>query len=357
MSAGGDGRAAASGGLVDCDVHVAPPTIDRLLPYLDGYWREFLDAAGFVIPDGPAFTYPPGAPTSRRPGLDASAGATLESVRADVLARDGVDLAILTCYYGIETPRNPGFTAALARAVNDWLVAEFLDLEPRLRASLVVPVQHPEVAAAEIDRIGGHPGFVQVLVPARGERPYGHQCHAPIYEAALRQGLAIGLHYGGLSINPTSPTGWHTYHLEDYVGCTHVFQSQLTSIIVEGVFNRFPDLRFVLLESGVSWLPSLFWRLDKEWRGIRREAPWINQAPSITIRERMRATIAPFDAPTTREHLLQIVDQIGSDDFLLYASDYPHDHDDGSGPQLLDCLPADLAGRIRSANARAFYRL
>lgn len=353
---GGPG-ATGGGGLVDCDVHVVPPTIDLLQPYLDGYWREYLREAGFVIPDGPGFTYPPGAPTTRRPGLPASAGATLDGVRADVLDRDGVEPAILTCYYGVETPRNPGFTAALARAVNDWLVAEWLDREPRLRASLVVPVQHPDVAAAEIDRIGGHPGFVQVLFPARGERPYGHSCHNPIYEAALRHDLAIGLHYGGLSINPTGPSGWHTYHLEDYAGIPHVFQSQLTSIIVEGVFSHYPELRFVLLESGITWLPSLIWRLDKEWRGIRREAPWVTRAPSSYIRERMRATIAPFDAPTTREHLLQVVDQIGSDDFLLYASDYPHHHDDGSGPRLLDCVPPALAAGIRSGNARAFYGL
>jgi predicted TIM-barrel fold metal-dependent hydrolase len=348
---------AVATGLVDCDVHVAPPTIDRLLPYLDTYWVEFIGESGFVVPDGPAYTYPAGAATSRLPGVGPAANATLEGIQQGLLDPSGADVAILTCYYGIETPRNPGFTAALSRAVNDWLVAEFLDRDPRLRASLVVPVQHPAVAAAEIDRIGGHPGFVQVLFPSRGEYPYGNQVHWPIYEAAVRNGLAIGLHFGGLSINPPTPAGWTTYYLEEYVGVTHIVQSQLTSILVEGVYSRFPELRIALLESGVTWMPSFFWRMDKEWKGIIREAPWIAERPSTTIRRQMRATVAPFDAPATREQLVEVLDQIGSDDFLLYASDWPHAHDDGVGPQLFDCLDAAATARVRSANARAFYRL
>ena len=56
-----------------------------------------------------------------------------------------------------------------------------------------------------------------------------------------------------------------------------VFQSQLLSLIVEGVFDRFPNLRVALIEGGLTWLPSLMWRFDKEWKGLRREVPWDTQ--------------------------------------------------------------------------------
>ena len=43
-------------------------------------------------------------------------------------------------------------SAALCRAINNWLVAEWLDRDPRLRASIVVPVHSPDLAAEEIER-------------------------------------------------------------------------------------------------------------------------------------------------------------------------------------------------------------
>jgi predicted TIM-barrel fold metal-dependent hydrolase len=52
-----------------------------------------------------------------------------------------------------------------------------------------------------------------------------------------------------------------------------------------------------------------------------------------------------------------VVEQMGSDDLLLYATDYPHRHDADPERTLLAALPAALARKIRSENARAFYRL
>ena len=52
---------------------------------------------------------------------------------------------------------------------------------------------------------------------------------------------------------------------------SHVFQSQLTSLISEGTFAEFPELRVTMVEGGWTWLPSLMWRLDKNWKALRRE--------------------------------------------------------------------------------------
>jgi predicted TIM-barrel fold metal-dependent hydrolase len=99
------------------------------------------------------------------------------------------------------------------------------------------------------------------------------------------------------------------------------------------------------------------WRFDKEWRNLRRLVPWVKRPPSEYIREHVRLTIQPLDAPPDPKTLLQVIDQLGSEDMLLFASDYPHQHAADAESALLRHLPADLAHKIRGDNARAWYRL
>lgn len=67
------------------------------------------------------------------------------------------------CLVGAGGQLNLEYGAALARAINDWQIEEWLEPEPRLRASIVVAYEDGELAAREIDRLGEHPGFVQVF--------------------------------------------------------------------------------------------------------------------------------------------------------------------------------------------------
>ncbi len=345
-------------GVVDCDVHLVVPAVEVLLPYLSDHWREYIRETAFK---GPVDTsYPRGTATSGH--ADAVnlggpvPGSDLAQTCAEVFDADGAAYAILTCAYAVESVRNPFAAAALASAVNDWQTREWLDREPRLRGSVVVPSQDPELAAHEIDRVGGHPGLVQVYLPARSEAPYGNRRYYPIYDAALRHDLAIGIHFGGQPGNPPTAVGWPSFYLEEYVGMSHVFQSQLISLVTEGVFDRYPALRVALIESGVTWLPSLFWRLDKEWKGLRREVPWVRRLPSEYIREHVRLTTQPFDAPPDPAHLNEVVDHLGADDLLMFASDYPHRHVERED-DWLSRLPEPLAWKIKWDNARAFYGL
>ncbi len=346
-------------GLIDCDVHFDVPSADVLFPYLSEHWREYISETAFK---GPVDTsYPPGAATSMAAELRGANGkaaaVTLDMVRERVLGDGQADFAILTCAYAVESVRNPFAAAALARAVNDWQVAEWLDQEPRLRGSIVVASQDPALAAEEIDRIGGHAGFVQVYLPVRSEALYGTRRYYPIYEAALRHDLAIGIHFGGNPGNPPTAAGWPSFYVEEYVGMSHIFQSQLIGLVTEGVFDRYPALRVALIESGVSWLPSLLWRLDKEWKGLRREVPWVRRLPSEYIRDHVRLTSWPFDAPDDEEAVAEIVEQIGSDELLMFASDFPHWHDDAPADAFLDHVPREVSRKIKWDNAVEFYRL
>jgi predicted TIM-barrel fold metal-dependent hydrolase len=67
--------------------------------------------------------------------------------------------------------------------------------------------------------------------------------------------------------------------------------------------------------------------------------------------------VQPLDAPGDLRQLLEVVDQLGSDDMLMYASHYPRVHAQDPETTLLRHLPADFARKIREANARALYRL
>jgi predicted TIM-barrel fold metal-dependent hydrolase len=344
--------------VIDCDLHSIVPSIEVLTPYLSAYWREQISQSGFKGPVDTA--YPASAATSAGPDVpDAQAGSVAEqlsALRTQVLDPQHVTYGILNCAYAVDSLHNPDAAAALASAVNDWLAAEWLDSEPRLRASLVVPSQYPELAAREITRLEGHAGFVQVLLPVRSATPYGNRSFQPLFAAAARHDLPVGIHFGGAPGNPPTPVGWPSFYLEEYAGMASVFQSQLLSLVSEGLFDQFPALRVVLIESGCTWLPALMWRFDKEWKGLRREVPWVRRPPSDYIREHVRLTLQPFDAPPEPQHLLRLLDRLGSEEMLLFASDYPHWHDDPPEFVLPDILAAGLAKKILYDNAAALYR-
>jgi predicted TIM-barrel fold metal-dependent hydrolase len=136
-----------------------------------------------------------------------------------------------------------------------------------------------------------------------------------------------------------------------------VFQTQILSMVIEGLFDRFPRLRMALVEGGWTWAPSLMWRIDKEWKGLRREVPWNTDPPSTYVRERMRFTLQPMDAPPRADHLLKIIEQLGSDELLMFSTDYPHWHFDTPAEAIPAGLPPSLRRKILRDNARTFYGL
>ena len=159
----------------------------------------------------------------------------------------------------------------------------------------------------------------------------------PIYAAAEKHALPLCIHAGSTFRHATTSNGWPSYYLEDYVVMSHAFQAQLLSLVAEGVFTKFPDLTVVLAESGFTWLPQFMWRQVKTWRAMRAEIPWVDRAPAEIIRENVRFTLQPTDAPPEPDQLAQAIDMIGTDRALLFSTDYPHWQFDGD-----DALPAGL---------------
>lgn len=124
----------------------------------------------------------------------------------------------------------------------------------------------------------------------------------------------------------------------------------------EGVFQVCPQLRVAVLEGGFAWLPPWAWRMDKEWKGLRREVPWLDRRPMEIIREHLRFSVAPADLGGSREQVAKLLEWFGSEDMLMFATDYPHGYDDDI-IDLLAAAPSTMRPRIMAETARDWYRL
>jgi predicted TIM-barrel fold metal-dependent hydrolase len=342
-------------GGIDCDIHPAVPSLKALLPYMDDHWRDMLTQRGMHELD--SIAYPNRAPIAARPDWrpsDGKPGADLDQLRLQALERFGVSIAICNCLYGVQLLFSEDMAASFARAVNDWMAREWLDRESRLRASIVIPVQNPEMAVVEIERCASDKRFVQVLMLAQGDQPLGRRSHWPIYAAAERLGLPVCIHAGSGYRHPVTPVGWPSYYTEDYAAEATAFQSQLTSLICEGVFSKYPNLRVVLAESGFTWLPAYLWRLTKYWRGLRAEIPWVDRSPAEIVRSNIRLTLQPVDAPPRASDFERLMEHMGSDALLLFSTDYPHWQFDGDAV-LPDGLSPALKRKIMVDNPRETY--
>lgn len=340
---------------IDCDIHPGVPTIKVLLPYMSDYWRESFTARG--QDNFQPASYLPNAPIACRPDWrdgDAIPGSNFDLLQKHALDGFGSRLAICNVLYGGSFSISETMGAAICSAVNDWVKAEWLARDPRLRASIVVPTQNPQLAVEEIERLADDRRFVQILMPVALDMMLGKQHYWPIFEAAVRHSLPIGLHAGSLYRYAPTTNGWPSHYLQDYVSNNHAFESQLLSLIAQGVFVKFPDLRIVLIESGVTWLPGFLWRARKTWRAVRPEVPWVDESPIDIVRRHVRLTAQPIDAPSDPAVLERVLNQIGSDDMLLFASDYPHWQFDGESV-LPDGVPTRLIEKMVNDNPLATY--
>jgi predicted TIM-barrel fold metal-dependent hydrolase len=337
-------------GAIDCDVHVAPASIDALMPYMDDYWRDYVANAGLILSPTITAAYPASDPP---PPQD------LDALREQVLDPWGLRHAVLTCVSAFDASRNAYFEAALCKAINDWLATEWLARDERLRASIVVSTLDAEAAVQEIERIGSQPGFVQVLLPIRTDARWGQRRFHELHEAIAAHDLVLGLHaWGRPGLSPTASGFTHTY-FEDYLANSQIIaQAQVMSLVAEGVLDRVPSLRVALLECGFSWLPPMLWRFDKDWKAVWREVPWVKERPSEYVRRHFRATTAPAQLPADTAQTAQLAEMLGAAELLVFASDHPHVHgDDGSLEMLLEMLGDDGRDAVMRGNAAELYRL
>lgn len=345
--------------LIDTDIH---PVLDpsRLAEFLREPWRTRY-RSGNTGPGYLGYWNPVGVRRSDAGLPDGSQiAASASSLASHFLDAYSIEYGMLNVdHLSICLSPEPDYSAAVVSAVNDVIVQDWLPVDDRFRASLVVSPVDPHLAAREIHRLGDHPGIVQVLMPSGARMPYGQRFYHPIYEAAARYHLPVAIHPGtegtGISFPPT-PAGYPTSYLEWHTGLVASYIGHLISLVTEGVFVTFPALRWVLIEGGVSWLPALLWRFDKNYKALRQTTPWLTRLPSEVVREGVFLTTQPLEEPADVDHLRQVLGMFDASRMLMFSSDYPHW--DGDAPDFAGrALPPHLRPRVMSETARELYGL
>ena len=348
---------AAFGGprLIDTDVHQALPD---LRPYLPAHWRDRWLAIGLGA--GTGYANPRGVLRSDTisPRGGGPAGDP-EFVLADHLDRYGIDYAVLTGPFVLPLGTDPDYLNAIAVAVNDATIDTWLSVSPRFRGSVLVNSDDPAAVVREIERLGDRPDMVQVLMASTTRQPCGQRRYHPIYEAAAAYGLPVALHPGAEgsgTAGPPTPVGYPSRYLEWHTLLPLTAMAQVTSLVCEGVFARFPTLRVVVVEGGLSWLPQLMWRLDKNFKALRDTVPWLTRLPSDYILDHVRLTTQPAEDPRDPDHLVQVLAMIDAGRTVMFSSDYPHW--DNDNPRLLfRRLDPEVRARIMAGTAADLYDL
>ncbi|HEX2186926.1 MAG TPA: amidohydrolase family protein [Chloroflexota bacterium] len=351
--------------LIDADVHPSIDDYTKLHPYLPAVWRHHVKQRGFGGPVSGILrgagglyredTTPPGG---GEPGSDPA------WLRQQLMERYNVKHPILNGgnILGLGTVPDPDFASAIAAAYNDWTIDTWLtehNPDGRFKSAMFVAPQDPEAAAKEIDRVGDHPHIVQVLMTTALEAPMGHKRYHPIYAAAERHGLPVAVHPGaeGRAIaGPPTAAGWISKYIEWHTCLPQVAQAHCVSLVCQGVFVKFPALKVVFVECGMGWLPHVMWRLDKNYKALRNEVPWLTRLPSEYIKEHIRLTTQPVEEPPHAEQFLQLLEMMDARQTLMLSTDYPHwDFDDPIA--AFKDVPDDLKRRIYYQNAADLYGL
>lgn len=340
-------------------MHAGIDSVEDLMDYLPDSWQHYIRESGFRIPAVAGAGYPKMKPNAARndshPPSGRVPGSDYDFLCKQHLDHWQIDRAIATPIYPADAAPNPDFSAALCSAHNDYMIENWYDKDERIYGSILVPYRSPDLAIREIERVGSHPKVVQVFLLAYNGVLYGQRQFHPIWQTAAKHGLALALHFGGPI--PAQAGGPPSYYIEYHTNVSQAFMAHTVSLVCEGVFSSCPELRVVLVEGGVSWLPPLLWRLDKNWRGCRMEIPWVKRPPSEYVREHFKLTTQPIEEPDDPRHLAQIFDMLGNDAMLMFATDYPHWDFDAPTKALPSTLPPELRQRIYSQNATEFYGL
>ncbi len=348
--------------IIDTDVHHYNARKSDLFPYMTRFNAERFADYGYGVQNSFAFN---GGSRGRRvdvvdeknpaPDSVGAAAYDVEDTRRRLLDGNSIDLAILTGGPGqiCSTMMDLDYASAICRAFNDYSLEHWVAKDARFRYALHINSSDPAGAAAEIDRLGGHPAVCAAMLGCGAQRPFGHRFYHPIYEACVRNGLAVAMHFGaeGAGTNPPpSAAGYPSYYIENRQLRPSFYAVHVVSFVFEGVFDKFPTLKLGMLEGGFAWLAPLMWKMDLDWKGLRRQTPWVKNLPSETVKSHIRFATQPMEEPDDPNALKHIIDWIDGRRTLMFSTDYPHwDWDDPA--MTLAGYPEDLRRRVFCENA------
>lgn len=350
---------------IDCDVHQRIKRPQDLYPYLPREYREDIDQFGLRLTTTGSGGYLNGGTGGYRadsyPDDGTMAGSDFELLRQQLLDRYNIEYAILggQDISPVSTLPDADYAAAVAAAYNDWMIEHWIERDERLKGLALIALQNPKQAAEEIRRVGNHPGIVGVLVQNGARFPYGQRYYDPIYDACAELGLPFAIHVGGEGSGPNgqpTPAGYPSYYIEIRQARAMGYQAHISSMVFEGLFERYPDLNVVFIEGGYVWLPSFLWRLDSDWRALRNQTPWVTKLPSEYVFEHCRFTTQPMEQAERPRQLTQVFEWARAEQTLMFATDYPHW--DFDSPELsLPPMSEQMRRRVMLETARETFNL
>jgi uncharacterized protein len=261
---------------------------------------------------------------------------------------------------GLSTFDDAGFAEDYAVAYNDWLLDSVCDRAPdRLKAVAVVPVQDVDRAIRELQRAVGRGAVAVTIPPVLDEaRNLDDPALLPFFAAAADAGCAVTIHSAPGMHVPLPAAGRFANYAQVHSLSFPVDQMvALTALVLGGVLDRFPDLRFGFMESGIGWVPYFVHRLHEHHEKLPHLLPDLHTDPRDLL-ERGQCFFS-FEA---EEPLLETcVDELGAGAWV-YASDYPHWDSDFPGTveacrRLAAPLGAGVTDQVLGANAARLYGL
>jgi predicted TIM-barrel fold metal-dependent hydrolase len=205
--------------------------------------------------------------------------------------------------------------------------------------------------------MGRDPKFVQVVMCSASESPFGRRQFHPIYEACVRHDLPLALHIGGEGAgisSPSTPVGHPNTFVEWYSALPQAYMAHVMSMVSEGVFEKFPSLKVVLLEGGVAWMPHITWRFTKNFKAVRAEAPWLTKLPSEYIAEHFFLSTYPLEELAGERAFEKILRIEGLDRRVMFSSNYPY-QEYGDPFEMVAALPEETRQRVMVDNALSLY--
>jgi predicted TIM-barrel fold metal-dependent hydrolase len=254
---------------------------------------------------------------------------------------------------------NPYLATAVVRAVNDWNVDRWLSRDDRLYGAVLLTGHIPTDAAAEIRRLAPNPKIAAALLATNAiGQAAGHPIYHPIYEAAAETGLPVVFHRGldALPDVNIAPAGGSPGSFAEYIALApSALVSQLVSLLTNGVFAKYPNLRVFFVGSGVSWIPGVIRRLELMMRALRREIPWVTERPTDYFERQVRVSTYGIErgAPEALDRLFS--SHASLEKVLCHGSGYPS-WDTTTPDVLAEVIPAEWRRSVLHDNAAAWFR-
>lgn len=255
--------------------------------------------------------------------------------------------------------QDPDWACVVARMYNNWLFDRYCKVDARLKGVAILPVHNPQEATSELRRAVKEQGMVAGLLPAVTmlSKGYGHQDFHPIYKDAQELNVPLTVH--GVVSRGFGFDFLQTMSMIHTLEHPIAQMIQLTSVVLDAVFDLFPKLRIGFLEAGAGWIPYMMNRLDETFHIDRKRKHFpLSKLPS----EYFKSGNIFVTCETDKKILDAVVREMG-EDYLTYPTDFPHERQAGEFavdiPEFWERkdLTERAKRKILSENAKYFYAM